>query len=482
MSKRLIDTPWPFVAALLAAHPEAGVFVVGGAVRDWLIGLPIKDYDLVVRGLPLETLVNFLKKEGEVNLVGKRFGVIKFRPTNDTRVFDIALPRRERSINFSGAYRDFEIQSDHTLPIEEDLSRRDFTINAMAYDLKTHEVVDPFFGQKDLAVKTIRTVGSAATRFQEDYSRLLRAVRFACRLHFSLSEKTATAIKKLAHHLNDTIDDQWIVAREVISQEFLRAFDARPRFCVELMDTVGLLAMVLPEVKALQHCRQTPPYHTEGTVFDHTMLALDSTQTERFTSFFPEPIPLLSKLAILLHDTGKPAAGMEKDGVIHFYGHEKIGASLTAELCDRLNLGSTPYYPFATEQLVWLVREHLFSIKRKDQAVKLTLLERLFFSKKHPGQSLLHTMLADQLASVPPKPLPGPMPAEALINRLRTLAPSGTLPPPLLSGNDVLECTDIKPGPDIAVILEDVRERQLAGTLADKTSAQAYVKNTYGHR
>jgi hypothetical protein len=248
------------------------------------------------------------------------------------------------------------------------------------------------------------------------------------------------------------------------------------------MDELGLLSVVLPEVKALQTCRQTPPYHTEGTAYEHTLLALDSIATPEFTKVFPDPIPLLSKLAILLHDTGKPAAAMEKDGVIHFYGHEKVGASLTAELCDRLHLGSSPYYPFSCDQLVWLVREHLFSIKRKDQSIKYTLLEKMFFSKKHPGQSLLHVMLADQLASVPPKPLPGPMPVEILLQRLQTLAATGILPPPLLSGNDVLECTDIKPGPDIAVILEDVRERQLAGELADRASALAHVKKTYGHR
>ena len=212
--QRLIDPPSPFISKLLAEYPSAGIFIVGGAVRDVLLGWPVKDYDLVAQGIPLDALISSLEKLGEVNLVGKRFGVIKFRPQDDAHFFDIALPRKERSINFSGAYRDFEIQSDYLLPIEEDLARRDFTINAMAYDLRHNTIVDPFFGQKDLKAKTIRTVGSAATRFQEDYSRMLRAVRFASRFGFSISEKTAAAIKKMAHHLHDKLGDEWIVSRK----------------------------------------------------------------------------------------------------------------------------------------------------------------------------------------------------------------------------------------------------------------------------
>lgn len=475
----MIDQPWPFVEHLLTAFPQAGIFVVGGAVRDFFLALPVKDYDLVVRGVPLDDLIKALEADGEVNLVGKRFGVIKFRPNGDERTYDIALPRRERSINFSGAYRDFEIHSDHALPIEEDLSRRDFTINALAYDLRTGQIIDPFFGQKDLKAKTIRTVGSAATRFQEDYSRMLRAVRFASKLGFTISDNTSAAIKKMGHHLNDQIDNEWTVAREVISQEFLKGFAERPRFCIELMDSLGLLAVVLPEIEALKICQQTPPYHTEGTVYQHTLLALDSINTAKFKTLFPEPVPLLSKLSILLHDIGKPPAQIEKDGIIHFYGHEKVGASMTEVLCDRLRLGSTPYYPFGHAELIWLVREHLFVIKRRGQPVKATRLENMFFSDNHPGLSLLHTMLADQMSSIPEIPHQGPLAVEQLLTRLHELAPGGTMPQPLISGHDVLEWTDIKPGPRIAEILEDVRERQLNSLLADRAAAQTYVKQTY---
>lgn len=480
----MLEKPWSFVTHLRKVVPDCEIFVVGGAVRDFLLKLPVKDYDLVIRGIEIDQLIAALGNLGEVNVVGKRFGVIKFKPRDDDRTFDIALPRRERSINFSGAYRDFEIQSDHGLPIEEDLARRDFTINAMAYNLATHEVVDPFFGQKDLRSKTIRTVGSAATRFQEDYSRMLRAVRFACRLGFTISDSTAAAIKKMVYHLHDQIDGEWVVSREVLSSEFLKAFDARPRFALELMDSLGVLETILPEITALKACDQTPPYHTEGTAYDHLLLALDALSSQAFKEAFPnvKEVPLMTKLGVLFHDIGKPVSASEKNGVIHFYGHEKNGAEMTAGICDRLNLGSTPYYPFSHQQLVWIVREHLFSIKYKDKLPRLTELEAMFFSPVRPGQSLLQTMLADQLASLPDASRQEPMPALQLVSRLKDLAPEGLLPAPLLSGNDVLLWTNIPAGPRIGEILADVREQQLNRLMSSREQAKRYIERTYGRR
>ncbi len=456
--KPLLSKPWPFIERILAAHPKAEIFVVGGAVRDHLLGLPVKDYDLVVRHVPMDDLAATLEPLGKTDIVGKRFGVIKFRPQGQDAFIDIALPRKEFSWAFTGGYRDFDIQSDPELPIEEDLSRRDFTVNAMAYNVATQTIIDPFFGQKDLVSKTIRTVGPAALRFQEDYSRMLRAVRFACRLNFGLSEHTAAAIKKLGYHLDDKIDADWVVSREIISQEFLKAFEANDARCLTMLDTLGLLETILPEVKALQTCKQTPPYHLEGTAYDHLLLALNSTRNEGW--------PLLSKLAILFHDIGKIKAATTKDGIIHFYGHEKIGAEMTKGICDRLLLD---------KQLPWIVAEHLFAIKHKNQTIKRTLLEAMFFSPRHPGQSLIHCMIADQRASVPAQAETAPTPIDALLAQIKAMAPTGVLPPPLISGDDVLQWLAIKPGPRVAEVLEAVREEQLNGRLADKAAAKQFV-------
>lgn len=479
MAKKSLETgDYPFTSKLFAAYPASELFVVGGAVRDHLLERAIKDYDLVARGISIEDLMKFLRSHGEVNLVGKRFGVLKFKPAGQDRVFDIALPRREYSRSFTGGYRDFDIQSDPTMPIEEDLARRDFTINAMAYNLRTGEIVDPFLGQKDLKARQIRTVGAAVTRFQEDYSRMLRAVRFACQLNFNISDRATAAIKKMGHHIDDRIDDHWVVAREVISQEFLKGFDANPVRCLELSDELGLLELLFPEIKELQHCEQSPPFHLEGNAWQHLLLALNSTQTDLYKQHFPQPLPLLSKLGILFHDVGKPKAQSMKDGIIHFYGHEQIGAKMTADICRRLKLDSSESHRVACDDLVWLVREHLFSIKSQSKKVSAVVLEDMFFSRR-PGKNLLQVILADLMASVTKERHPLE-PFEKLIKEIRVLAPNGALPPPLISGSDVIEWCDVKPGPQIAKILRDTREQQLTGLLSDRANARAYIEQTYG--
>ena len=178
----------------------------------------------------------------------------------------------------------------------------------------------------------------------------------------------------------------------------------------------------------------------------------------------------------------KPAAAKKDGERIRFIGHESIGAKITSEICNRLKLGSTPFYPFHHDDLVWLVREHLFAIKRKGQSIKATAIEQVFFSPRRPGRSLLHCMLADQLASVRATPAAEPEPIETLLEHIRALAPDGTLPPPLISGHDVIEWLDIKEGPRVAELRDAVREEQLHGRLKSKTDAKTFLVSKYGKR
>lgn len=477
MKKLDFDTKkWPFIAKISGLFPDSEIFLVGGSVRDSLLGKKVKDFDFVVRNVPVNDLLKVLKKSGKVDLVGKRFGVLKFRPKNSKEQFDIALPRTEFSLSFTGGYRDFEVQSDHTLPIEKDLSRRDFTINAMAYNLLTGELIDPFLGLKDLEEKIIRTVGSATIRFQEDYSRILRAVRFACQLDFSISDKTKNALQKLALHLNDKTDSEWIVSREILSQEFLKAFDSSPIKCLELCDDLNILQTILPEIKELQSCDQSPPYHNEGNVYQHTILALEASDSPQYKKYFAEPIPLLSKLGILFHDIGKPRAKtVDDDGRIRFTGHAEEGAKITGKICRRLKLGASPYYSFHCDDLVWIVREHLYSIETKEAGPRPSEIEAMFFSQKHPSQSLLHTILADQIATVPDKGIKSTEPFEILMERITEIAERGELPEPLITGEDVMKWTKSKPGPGIKTHLENVRDAQLSGKISTKAQAKKIV-------
>lgn len=468
---------WDFIASLAELFPEGGFYVVGGAVRDAILQRQPKDVDFVVTGIELDKLSGALKKLGDVNLVGKRFGVIKFKPFDGKEVYDIALPRTEYSISFSGAYTDFSIQSDPNLSIETDLSRRDFTINAMAYNVVSQELVDPFLGQKDLESKTIRTVGAAVTRFQEDYSRMLRAIRFSVQLGFSLTEKIETTIKKMAPHLHDKIEDKWVISREVISKEFLKALDANPIQCLNLFDEHGLLELLLPEIKRLQHCDQSPPYHLEGNVYNHVLLAFEKTESEQYKSYFPKPISLMTKLGILFHDIGKPETSTtDEDGRIHFYGHDKIGATLTQKICKELSLGSSEYYPFSCDELSWLVKHHLFSVNAQKEKKKFIELEELFFSETKPSQSLLEIMLADLMASKMEEQERSIEPFKALWSQLKEMAPNGNLPAPLLTGNEVIETLQTKPSPQIKYYLETIREAQLSQTISTKDEAIRLLK------
>lgn len=469
---------WPFWQQILAKEPELEVFVVGGAVRDALLNKTPKDIDFVARGIALEKLIDLLNDYGRVDLVGKRFGVIKFRPNQEEVQYDIALPRTERSLSFSGAYRDFEIQSDPFLSIEEDLARRDFTINAMAYNIQTEELIDPFFGRKDLESKLIRTVGAAVTRFQEDYSRMLRAIRFSCQLDFLMTEKVETTIHKLAPHLQDKINDEWIVSREVIASEFLKALDANPVKLLQLSNKLTLLELLLPEVKQLESCEQSPPYHLEGSVFNHVIRAFKMTNSAEYRSFFPDPIPVLSKIGILFHDLGKPhTSTTDEKGRIHFYGHAQKGAEIASKICKRLRLGGSEYASFKCEHLSWIVKHHLFSIDDKNSPVPFTKLEELFFSDRYPSQSLLHVMLADLLGSQTEESIDHLAPFTHLWGRLQEMAPNGTLPDPLLTGDDILKELKIKPGPEIKSLLTNVREAQLTKKIMTKKEALLFLKS-----
>lgn len=467
---------WPFIKDISASFADSEIFLVGGSVRDSILGKEIKDFDFVIRNVELDDILKVLEKLGKVDLVGKRFGVIKFRPKGVKEQYDIALPRTEFSLSFTGGYRDFNVQSNHKLPIEQDLSRRDFTINAMAYNLLTEELIDPFFGRKDLQEKIIRTVGAATIRFQEDYSRMMRAVRFACKLNFSISDKTKIAIKKLAPHLNDKREDEWVVSRETISQEFLKAFDSNPVKCLELVDEVRILEVILPEVKKMQTCEQSPPYHNEGDVYKHTILTLKATENTEFKKHFPDTLPLLSKLGMLFHDIGKPKCFNKlKSGRIRFTGHAREGGIITNQICKRLKLGASPYYSFHCDDLAWIVKEHLYSVDTMHSIPRPSALEHLFFSKRRPSQSLLHTILADQLATITDKGIERIEPFKILMRRIKEISKQGELPPELIDGDDVLQWTKMKPGPGVKTLLAKVRDAQLLGKISSKEEAKQLV-------
>jgi len=550
--------------------PQAGVFLVGGIVRDLIMNRPIGDIDLVVRNVPIEELVRFLKTQGDANMVGKHFGVIKFRPKGESVSFDIALPRTDHSLN-TGGYRDVNVAYDHNLPIEKDLERRDFTCNAIA--LRIHSkfeaqnskkgnttnhcqltaihsaLIDPYNGLRDIKKNVIRAVGDPKKRFKEDYTRMLRALRLACQLNFKIEKKTWDSIKKKVKEINKQgVKQTFVIARELIAKEFLKGMYHDPARMIELMDKSGLLKELIPELLTLKTCKQDPRWHSEGTAWVHTLLALslahsfchlntnesaslraltrgsnNKNKRQKNVRLFNIPFDFLTPqsnvemtlqdrlelyLGILFHDIGKPrTAGHEKKGdkkAITHYGHETVGAEMTKTICDRLRLSAPEEYRVDSDHVVWLVRNHLLMNLWNAKQMRNSTLEKYFFNPLAPGSILLGLCFFDGLSSIPKtkadlytryqsfltgnKPFPlTPKQLKTwisidgwwtIITRLKTLSKGRrALPRPLLNGNDIMKLLNIKPGPTVGNIIEQLREAQLAGTVNDSIQAKQFLKN-----
>ena len=267
----------PAVLSLVDAVREAGgrIYMVGGTLRDFLLGKAYKDLDLLVTGLPQDHLTRLLRRRGRVQRVGQAFGVLKFLPREwGGEPIDIALPRVETSTGVG--HRDFEVTFDHTLPVENDLRRRDFTINAMALDLRDERLIDPFGGRADLDGGVLRQVSPVA--FPEDPLRMLRGVQFASRFGLHVEPETRSAMSAHAASIST-------VAPERIAMELQKLFLApKPSHGFILMHEVGLLSHLFPEIERLTAFRNTrqkmspEELQLEGSLFGRTMRRLDAVQ------------------------------------------------------------------------------------------------------------------------------------------------------------------------------------------------------------
>ena len=303
-----------FLGEFLRAFPQGDIFLVGGAVRDAILGRETKDFDFVVRNVPHQKLSAFLNTRGRVDYVGRVFGVFKFIPHASGQTvepIDIALPRTEHVHAGTGGYKDFDIQTDPALAIEHDLERRDFSINAIAVNVHTQEIVDPAHGLDAIKKKNIVTVGDPQLRFNEDFSRILRGMRLSCQLDFEIEATTWTAMVELIRAgalIRQDKQEMWIVPRETIGKEFVRALYSNPPRAFELFESSGLFKSLIPEMEAMKNCPQPLPWHAEGDVFTHTKLAIDHLAGSKlWKRYFADKKPnALTCVAVLLHDIAKP--------------------------------------------------------------------------------------------------------------------------------------------------------------------------------
>ncbi len=329
---------------------RGNVYEVGGCVRDSLLDRSIaaKDRDYVITGIPLDDLVGILRRFGRVDLVGKSFGVIKFTARNAgteaQSAVDIALPRREHSTGL--AHRAFAVEFDHTLPIESDLRRRDFTINAMAVDLGTGKLVDPLGGLSDLNNRLLRMIDPS--NFEEDPLRILRGIQFAARFELTVEPETFAAMRASVG-LMSTVTAERI--NEELSKLLTRS--SKPSHGFMLMQELGLLELIFPELRNTISVTQPGGYHAFN-VFEHLLHTMDAAAPS-----------LRLRWAALLHDITKPQAKrMEGDGAT-FYGHEASGARMARDVLRRLR-----YPNELVHEVGVLVERHMFTIPQTDKGLR----------------------------------------------------------------------------------------------------------------
>ncbi len=429
-----------FVDLFLQTHSDAQLYLVGGAVRDRLLRRKMAemDFDFVIRGLSAEDVQTWFSTQGEVNLVGQHFGVFKFMPrgfSSDRIPFiDLALPRTEAVAEGSlGGYKDFDVQSDPSLPIEDDLARRDFTMNAIAFDVRDRQLVDPFQGQTDLANKIIRAVGNPEDRFREDFTRMLRAIRFAAELGFTIEDQTMDAIKMLIPKINRMREAtgklEFVVPREIVGEELAKALSRNPHRAIDALRNSGTLKELFLGIE-------------ESISQKDYLEPLTRTQ----------PHELLVVVALLIR-------GLSEEQVrnaIHLSGLDRLPKD--SEI--RIDSGD----------VLWLTKALQTNLSVHEvQGLPGSEFERRFMNGR--GAALVRCLdLLDQkkIADVARRRRKE-MEDRWLVDHDETIAP-------LLSGNDVLSA-GIPAGPKVRLWLDGIRDLQLDGRLMTREAALSWLKD-----
>jgi tRNA nucleotidyltransferase (CCA-adding enzyme) len=411
------------------------IYEVGGAVRDRLLarGDTLKDRDYLVTGIPYDELTHLLHRFGRVDLVGKSFGVIKFTQYRHDipHTFDISLPRREHSTGVG--HRDFAVAFDPGIPVEEDLVRRDFTINAIAFALDTSDLVDPLGGQLDISKRLLRM--TSAQSFVEDPLRMLRAVQFAARFDLTIEPETFEAIRTNAGLINS-------VSAERISDELTKLLTLAPKPSVgfRLMHDVALLKEVLPELEACVGVEQPGGFHAYD-VFEHTVRAIDGCKQE-----------LRLRLAALFHDIRKPQAKRLVDHGATFYGHEMTGAKAARQVMQRLRFSNDLGIEVAK-----LVELHMFTTEVTDKGMRRLI--------RRAGLNLIFDLLDLRRADVAAMGMGHTTEdVDVFEQQIRTeidKKPPFGLSDLALSGTDLMAMLAIPPGPLVGKILNHLLEHVL---------------------
>jgi poly(A) polymerase len=417
-------------------------FLVGGCVRDILLGRDPADYDVATDAWPERVIELFPKSL----TVGAQFGVVLV--SQDSVKVEVATFRRD--VGYSNGRHPDQVVYTHTA--EEDVSRRDFTINGLLMRHDTNEVLDFVEGQADLKARIIRAIGDPARRFSEDKLRMLRAVRFAARFGYSIEKKTFAAIHRHAEEIHS-------VSAERIHEELSKLLtEGAARRGFELLDKTRLLQQILPEISAMKGVQQPPEFHPEGDVWIHTLMMLEG---------LPANVSRTLAWGALLHDVGKPPtfrpASVTGDR-IRFDNHVDVGVRLGAGICKRLRFSNDE-----SEQVLALVANHM---KFKDVGQMRTATLKRFVRLPHFDEHLeLHRL--DCLASHAHLGA-----YETVRHFLAETPPEQVKPKRLLTGDDLSEMGYV-PGPAFQTMLSALEDAQLEGNLITKEDAKAFIRERY---
>jgi poly(A) polymerase len=415
-------------------------YLVGGCVRDLLLGREPADYDVATDATPDEVMRIF----PETYAVGAQFGVVLV-PDVARNTVEVATFRSD--IGYSDGRHPDQVR--FAKSAREDVERRDFTINGLLLDPIKDEVLDFVGGRKDLEAGIIRTIGRPELRFAEDKLRMMRAVRFAARFGYTIEPETFAAIQKLADGIHQ-------VSSERVRDELTRMLtEGNARDALLLLDQTGLQQKVLPEISAMKGVQQPPEFHPEGDVFVHTLLLLQE---------LPKPCPSTLAWGALLHDVGKPPTFRVAPDRIRFDNHVDVGVKMAEAICRRLRFSNND-----TEQILALVANHMRFAhvpKMKDSTFKRFV--RLPDFEQHIQLHRLDCMASHRdLSSY-----------NFTRERIASIPPEAIRPTPLISGDDLI-AAGYSPGPRFKEILSLVEDAQLEGRLPTKDSAMEYVKREF---
>jgi tRNA nucleotidyltransferase (CCA-adding enzyme) len=436
--------------------------LVGGGVRDWLLGIAPKDFDIEVAGVDFEGLKRALAPFGATDIVGRSFGVLKVRgPMGE---YDFSLPRRESKTG--AGHRGFAVRPDPALGDAEAAARRDFTVNSIAQDPFTGEIADPFDGQGDLRRRVLRHTGPS---FPEDPLRALRAFQFAARFDMSLAPETAALCRSISPAFAELpVErvwgewDKWAVK------------SMRPSRGLRVLEETGWIAH-FPEVAALRGTPQEPEWHPEGDVMDHTGLCLDALVGLEGWAGAEAPRRRMLSFAVLAHDFGKPSTTVraERRGAMRWVspGHEAAGGPVAESFLRRIGAPLELDPPVRA-----LVVHHLAHHHGRDSDFTDAQVRRLARRLAPATIDDLGTVMAADAQGRPPLPSSEIMElVGALRARAAALEIEARAPRPIILGRHLV-AMGMQPGPDFRPILDSAFEAQLEGVFCDEPGGLAWLR------